>query len=349
MMRIGLYAFGLLALALVASLEATDFIRGDANGDGRVTISDCFRILMWYQDANGYNRPQCMDAADVDDNGVISDKDIVYLLQAQYLGGRSIPPPFPEPVQDLTDDLDPDVDCQAYGGGEVREHPTCKLKTLDPTAPGGDESTALLRIALTNSVPIAAVSGQIRLLSPIVQHAAGVDGPAPWTFHEAILTGEDRIWFGVMARFSRDAVPPGQDVQVVRDLFVCLKEGTPAGEYPVVLESAELTDAQTGEAIVPLLLAGGTLVVKEAVTGANSGPYTVCRRVPPDPRPTPETVNAAFALHSRSAARGESVAVPFTIRVDAPVDGYSFSMDFDEAVLRVQSAEFAWETPDGSE
>ena len=111
------------------SASAVDFVRGDVNGDGQVTISDCFRILMWYH--NGYDPPQCMDAADVNDNGYIGSEDIVYLLQSQYLGGGSIPSPFPEPGEDLTDDLEPDVDCKAYGGGEVLEDPAYQLEILD--------------------------------------------------------------------------------------------------------------------------------------------------------------------------------------------------------------------------
>ena len=346
LLRFGLIAtvFALVVLPRV-SLGDVDFIRGDVNGDGQVTISDGFRILMWYRD--GYDPPQCMDAADVNDNGVIGTEDIVYLLQTLYSGARSIPPPFPEPGQDLTDDLDPDLDCKAYGGGEVLEDPAYQLKILDATAPGGDESAAWIEFVLTNSVPIAAVSGQIRLLSPIIR-AEGMTTPIGWNFVE-VLSGEDWLWFGVMAMTSEDSVPPGEEVQVRLRIILCLKEGTPAGEYPVVLETVELTDGETGQAIVPQLT-GGTLVVEEAVTGGvDDSVWSSCRGPPGDPRPRPETVNAVFSLSSESAARGGSATVSFTIRADAPADGYSFSMDFDEDVLQVQSAEFAWENPDGSE
>ena len=95
-----------LVLALVAHPRVcrgdVEFIRGDVNGDGRVTISDAIRLVLWLD--NDYDPPPCRDAADVDDNGVIDSVDVDYLLQSWDLGGRPIPPPFPEPGPDPTPD-----------------------------------------------------------------------------------------------------------------------------------------------------------------------------------------------------------------------------------------------------
>ena len=60
--------------------------------------------------------------------------------------------------------------------------------------------------------------------------------------------------------FPEGPIAPGEDVPFV-EFAACLKAGIPAGEYPMMLESAELTNAETGQAIIPRLT-GGTLVVE---------------------------------------------------------------------------------------
>jgi hypothetical protein len=68
------------------------FLRGDINQDGNVSISDiqfffCFTLLC---------EAQCMDAADVDDDGQIRLTDMVRLLNFIFLGNGTIPAPFPD-------------------------------------------------------------------------------------------------------------------------------------------------------------------------------------------------------------------------------------------------------------
>ena len=81
MMR--LWRFGLILTVFALgglpriSLADVEFIRGDVNADGRVTISDAIRILL----REAYPL-QCMDAADVNDNGVIERVDAVHLFLA---------------------------------------------------------------------------------------------------------------------------------------------------------------------------------------------------------------------------------------------------------------------------
>ena len=48
--------------------------------------------------------PPCPDAADVDDDGQIAINDAIASLNAMFLGSFTIPPPFPELGEDLTDD-----------------------------------------------------------------------------------------------------------------------------------------------------------------------------------------------------------------------------------------------------
>ena len=185
-------------LAVIAlprvSLGDVNFIRGDANGDGRISISDAYRIVMWWW--GELELPQCRDAADADDNGRLEGQDIAYIVQAQFSGGTSIPPPFPEPGQDPTDDLDGTLGCDAYGGGEGREDPAFELKVLDGVAQGGDESVAFFQIALTSPAPIGAWSGRFRFPGLTIR---GRPGPFRTFHHDAYFCrrgpacGADRL------------------------------------------------------------------------------------------------------------------------------------------------------------
>jgi len=338
--------FAALAAFLLGSgpaSRAAEFIRGDVNGDGVVTIADGVRILMWFRD--GLEPPPCLDAADVNDNGIVGSGDVAYLLQTLYSSAGPIPPPFPAPGEDPTDDLELGVDCESYGGGARLEDAAFRLQVLDGTARGGAESAAQVELLLSNPVEIAAVSATIRLSAPILR-GAGMTTPIGWSYTET-LSGEDYVSFGALGE-SENSAPPGEDARVRLIATLCFEAGTPAGEYAVSLEAAELTDATTGQAIVPHL-EGGTLVVEAAVTGGpDESVWSVCRGPPRDPPPSPETVNAAYKLASRSVVRGGTVTIPFTVRADEPIEGYSFSMDFDEELLEVESAPFVWRTPGGA-
>ncbi|HNR98690.1 MAG TPA: dockerin type I repeat-containing protein [Planctomycetota bacterium] len=77
------------------------FIRGEVNGDGRIDIADPVMITLYLF----LGRPiRCVKAADVDDDGKVRVNDVQYLLNYLFLGGRVIPPPFPTPGLDPTDD-----------------------------------------------------------------------------------------------------------------------------------------------------------------------------------------------------------------------------------------------------
>ncbi len=83
------------------------FVRGDANGDGAVDISDAIAILLvLFQ-----NEPaDCTDSLDVDDNGSMNIADAVNLLMYLFAGGPAPAAPFPVEGNDPTQD-DP-LDCQ---------------------------------------------------------------------------------------------------------------------------------------------------------------------------------------------------------------------------------------------
>ena len=70
------------------------FIRGDANGDGRIDIADA----IWALSSLFVGGPPtaCPDAADANDDSAVDVSDPIFLLGYQFLGSRAPSAPFPE-------------------------------------------------------------------------------------------------------------------------------------------------------------------------------------------------------------------------------------------------------------
>ncbi len=79
--------------------EENDFMRGDANQDGFISISDALTINNSI--FVGGARPKCLDSGDVDDNGKIDIEDTILLISHAFLDA----PRFPEPY--LVEGADP--------------------------------------------------------------------------------------------------------------------------------------------------------------------------------------------------------------------------------------------------
>lgn len=83
-------------------MSAEEFLRGDANGDERVDVSDVVMILRHLFAGSGDLR--CLDAGDVNDDGALDLADGVYLAMFLFCGGPTIPEPFPQRGTDPTPD-----------------------------------------------------------------------------------------------------------------------------------------------------------------------------------------------------------------------------------------------------
>lgn len=83
------------------------FLRGDANVDGTVDISDAIRTLSYL--FLGATAP-CLDGLDTDDSGLVDLTDAVVTLGFLFQGGPSPRAPYPEAGPDPTDD---DLGCDA--------------------------------------------------------------------------------------------------------------------------------------------------------------------------------------------------------------------------------------------
>jgi hypothetical protein len=81
--------FGIPARATDAML-----IRGDANRDGRVSIADAARTLLYLGLAGP--PPACLEAADTNHDGVLNLNDAILTMNVLYRGVDAIAAPFPE-------------------------------------------------------------------------------------------------------------------------------------------------------------------------------------------------------------------------------------------------------------
>lgn len=85
------------------------FVRGDADGDGSVAITDAVRVLNFL--FLGEAAPPCDSAADADDNGSIAITDPVRVLNFLFSGGDAPAAPHPECGVDPTED---ELTCDSF-------------------------------------------------------------------------------------------------------------------------------------------------------------------------------------------------------------------------------------------
>jgi hypothetical protein len=341
------------------SLRGQDFIRGDVNGDGKVTISDAHGVLGFL--FSGLQKPWCLLAADVEDTNFLNLTDGLRIASFSVLGEPMPPAPYPEPGPDPTPPSQGEsLGCESYGGGQPLEDAGARLVVLDATFPGGAERGGTITIACSSSRQLAGFSGRLShdpgLIDGVGSKGQGLTdrlGYSSRTHARYFLEARDGgavLSFGFLAIImpcGGDVLPPdcqwipipagGGDVPVV-DIQVCLAPGTPAGQYSLVLEEGELIDAESARAIYPTLQ-GGTLTVLSNVESSD------CIVNPPPPPPPPDVV---FKLADAFGAPGGSATVPFRIWSTLPSQGFAFSVDFDESVLQASDIERLFRRPSGT-
>ncbi|MBI4606284.1 MAG: hypothetical protein HY721_30330 [Planctomycetes bacterium] len=338
-------------LAPAGRADPLDFIRGDTNSDRTVSISDAAHILGWFF-LGGPTRLECESAGDLNEDGVLDISDPIHLLIYLFRdpAGRPVPPPFPAPGPDPTPD---DLGCAAYGNGTPLEDPAAEIRIIDAAAPGGDDAKVVITVAVSSTGAIAGYS--LALLDGGVLTANGDQDPpgfrdlSPFPAKPGGFIGgrfeDGKILFGTLTSFTEPKeIPPGDDVALV-EIVTCVKEGTPAGDYPLALEAGELAAAcgtecpDTGRAIHPVLTSGVLTVEQDVLPGAGCETY-----VPPPPPP----IYILFKLEDRDALAGGDVAVPFVVKADRHSTGFSYSIRFDGAILQCTGTRQLWRKPDGT-
>lgn len=134
--------FGMAILGLGVTLAwvspAAAFIRGDANDDGAVDVSDAVNLLSALF-VPGTPALVCADAGDVNDDGALDVSDAIYLLSHLFVPGSPTPPaPFPD------DGTDPTMDPLGgmCGGGPVPGGFFTIAQGSGTGAPDGDQLIA---------------------------------------------------------------------------------------------------------------------------------------------------------------------------------------------------------------
>jgi hypothetical protein len=88
------------------------FVRGDANGDGGIDISDPTHTLRYL--FLGRPGSTCADAADSNDDGEVTLTDVIYTLNHAFWGDSPPPAPYPDCGLDGTAD---ELDCLTATAG----------------------------------------------------------------------------------------------------------------------------------------------------------------------------------------------------------------------------------------
>jgi len=102
-------ALGIAIVSWSGRLGAAPFVRGDADGNGAIELTDSVLILSHlFLEPGGI---ECDDAADVNDSGDVDIADAVYGLNFLFLGGPPPLAPYPDCGNDPTDD---DLGCDAH-------------------------------------------------------------------------------------------------------------------------------------------------------------------------------------------------------------------------------------------
>ena len=327
-------------------LPAVDFVRGDANSDGRVTVADSLFLL---GDLFWGTQLSCEAAGDFDNDERVEFVDAVRILVFVTLGGDPPAAPFPDPGPDTTTDPDGhQTSCDSYGGVSPVEDPAARLEVLPALATGGEDVHAVISVAASNSVRLGSLSGTIRVDADIFEDVLYDNrDPVGIQFLTDLTTGfrrgrveENRIHFAMISNFHEpEWIEPGEEAPVMA-FTVCLKPGTPAGEYPLVLETAEfgrgieyLRDEQGNAEINE---DAGLSIEPELVSGTLTVLADVEERRTCDVRPLGE-LNAAFRLIGATAPPGGSIGIPFVIHADRECQGFGFNIAFDPDVLQATS------------
>lgn len=346
-------------VALEGQLTAQEFVRGDTNGDGIVSTSDGHFLLSWLFRSRIY--PSCLNTADFDDNGHPNLADAVAILDFA-VGGPAPASPFPAAGPDptptpstLQDDLF--LDCSIYGDGSTLEDPNARLEIL--AAADGQSGTVVLTIGLSSSQAVGGFSGTISSQGNIFADGArgeiercgflGCDGGQmddltatsdEWAHGSFRVEGGALRFQLIPSMTNARPLPANANVTPILEMAVCVKDGTAAGDYALSLSGGELADDASGRAI---------LVPEDAAVltvSSDVGPGEACTSAPPLP-PAPQELNTTFRLDSADVNVGGEVSVPFVIEADAEIQGFAFSIDFDEQVVEAVSIEKVHEKPNG--
>jgi len=228
--------------------------------------------------------------------------------------------------------------CDSYGGGAPLLDPDARIAVANAVALGNDSSAASLIISVASSTTVAGFLATFRFPQGVLRDVvtapvdlSGFRDPNPDSrFYVSVASATaDRLTVAFLTTIPGTSNLPASAERPVLEITLCLAQGVGAGEYPIEIETAELIDFDSARSIPPEM-GHGTLVVESDVTAAE------CPEAPEPPdAPDPSDAEVIFRLADVTTASNAQTTVPFFIRSDAAVGGYSASIDFDETLLSV--------------
>lgn len=338
------FARALGALALTASLAvesralvATDFLRGDANDDGLVTLADAHFVTLYL--FLGKPPSPCLKAMDSNSDGRIGIADGIWTINQLLRNGPAFPAPYPTPGPE-PEEVATTLPCASWGNSSQLSDPTATLRVVAATAAGGGDASVRIRLAVESAIDLAGYRARIRVPGGVIVYVDPDPADLSGTFDVGVESAHfegGAIDAGFLTSIVRPAPLVASEEEEVLEIGACLAPGLAAGEYPLELEIGELVEFSSGRSISPALASGVLLVEADVSPGADCDASSGGSPGDPDPGEVPDP-DVMFKLPDITVANTDPI-VPLVVESNAGVQGFSFSIDFDEEVLQVSEIE----------
>lgn len=269
-----------LSFFFSSGVRAAEFLRGDANADGRLSIADVKQLIGFMFSGPA---PPCLDATDADDDGDSDIVDAVVVLQALFTAQEVIPPPFPEIGPDPTED---DFDCRVYEvSGPLPTNDQLKLGDVE-ARPGALVAVPLI---VRSSAHLSAFQAVVRydpvVFTPVQPEgdaliAAALRGsalgPLPSPYLSLLDFPEEGLFrLGFLPSYVEPvSIDPEPDRdQVIVNILGVVSPQAERGSQTVLQFSEQETDfgvfqsetTQYGDPRLPGTLVGGSITIRPLV------------------------------------------------------------------------------------
>jgi hypothetical protein len=227
-------------------VNLAEFVRGDANSDGRLSLADAMTIGLFL--FTGGEPSSCQESADLDSDGAVDMSDFAFSVAAIFGKGPLPDAPYPDAGPGSDEDL---LSCDAYD--------------VEPAVAG----TEIVEIADTVAAP-----GQIVEVPVLLTNEDAVEGvtlvisyddeiltPVGLAFEGTPHAGDSRPFFSTATRIADDTLAVGFAVDVTQEassispgaaqlIFSILLEVSPEAPVGAILDLAP-SDGPGGAGVGP--------------------------------------------------------------------------------------------------
>lgn len=223
-------SIGFVLMLAMAGSASAQFIRGDANLDGAVDVSDGIQVAGGLFEIGMAVLPDLV-AGDANDNGLVEIGDAIYLFRYALSGGSPPPPPFPSPGMDTTPATFPTA-------------PTTDIEFALGTGSGCSGGDAILPMFVSSSLPIQGFAVRVPIPSEL-DFLDAMSGPLdslvgdPADFFDAKQVAGPAVRVGCIIGLIREAsLSPGDDLEVVHFRFAVDGSVPMGASIPLFFEDA---------------------------------------------------------------------------------------------------------------